>query len=50
MMKSRNIKIKSVMSLTTDGAPAMLARGKGLVSHFNDVNVKLQGEKCTIFN
>ena len=30
MMKSRNIEIKSTMSLTTDEATAMLARGKGL--------------------
>ena len=31
MMKSRNIEIKSVILLTTDGAPAMLSREKGLV-------------------
>ena len=29
MMKSRNIEIKSVISLTTNGAPAMLSRRKG---------------------
>ena len=31
MMQLRNIEIKSIMSLTIDGAPTKLARGKGTV-------------------
>ena len=31
IVELNNIKIKSIILLTTDGAPAMLSRGKGLV-------------------
>ena len=41
MMKSRNIEIKSIMSLTTDGALAMLTRGKGLVGRLVKDNPEL---------
>ena len=47
-MKSRNIEIKSVMSLTTDGAPAMLARGKGLVGRLVKDNHDLITYHCII--
>ena len=48
MMKSRNIEIKSVMSLTTDGAPAMLTRGKGLVGRLVNDNPDLMKYHCII--
>ena len=48
MMKSRNIEIKSVISLTTDGAPAMLSRGKGLVGRLVKDNPGLITYHCII--
>ena len=48
MMKSRNFEIKSLMSLTTDGAPAMLARGKGLVGRLVKDNPDLITCRCII--
>ena len=48
MMKSRNIEIKSVMSLTTDGAPAMLTREKGLVGQLVKDNPDLIKYHCII--
>ena len=48
MMKSRNIEIKSVISLTTDGAPAMLSRGKGFVGRLVKDNPGLITYHCII--
>ena len=48
MMKSRNIEIKSVISLTADGAPAMLSRGKGLVRRLVKDNPGLIIYHCII--
>ena len=48
MMKSRNIEIKSVMSLTTDGALAMLAQRKGLVGRLVKDNLDLITYHCII--
>ena len=48
MIKSRNIEIKSVISLTTDGAPAMLSRGKGLVGQLVKDNPGLITYHCII--
>ena len=47
-MKSRNIEIKLVISLTTDGAPAMLSRGKGLVGRLVKDNPGLITYYCII--
>ena len=48
MMKSRNIEIKLVMSLTTDGALAMLSGGKGLVGRLVKDNPNLIKHHCII--
>ena len=48
MMKSRNIEIKSVILLTTDGAPTMLSRGKGLVGRLVKDNPGLITYHCII--
>ena len=48
MMKSRNIEIMSVMSPTTDGALAMLTRGKGLVGRLVKDNSNLIKYYCII--
>ena len=48
MIKSRNIEIKLVMSLVTDGAPAMLARGKGFVGQLVKDNPNLTTYHCII--
>ena len=50
MMKSRNIEIKSVISLTrtTNGAPAMFSRGKGLVGRLVKDNPGLIAYHCII--
>ena len=48
MMKSENIEIKSVILLTTDGAPEMLSRGKGLVGQLAKDNPGLITYHCII--
>ena len=48
MIKSRNIEIKSAISFTTDGAPAMLSRGKGLVGLLGKDNPGLIIYHCII--
>ena len=48
MMKLRNIEIKLVISLTTDGAPARLFRGKGLVGGLVKDNPGLITYDCII--
>ena len=45
---SNNIEIKSIISLTTDGAPAMLSRGKGLVGRILKDNPDLITYHCII--
>ena len=47
-MKSRNIEIKSVILLTTDRAPEMLSRGKGLVGRLVKGNPGLITYHCII--
>ena len=48
MMKSRNIETKSVMSLTRDGALAILSRGKRLVGRLVKDNSDLIKHHCII--
>ena len=48
MTKLRNIEIKSVISFTTDGAPAMLSLGKGLVGRLVENSLDMITYHCTI--
>ena len=48
MMESRNIEMKSIISMTTDGAPAMLGKGRGLIGRLLKDNPNLISFHCII--
>ena len=48
IVESNNIEMKSIISLTTDGALAMLSRGKGLVGRILKDNLDLITYHCII--
>lgn len=48
MLESRNIDVKSIFSLTTDGAPAMVGREKGLVARLKEDNADMITYHCII--
>ncbi|XP_068242314.1 protein FAM200A-like [Palaemon carinicauda] len=48
MLESRNIDIKSIISVTTDGAPAMVGRKKGLVARLKEDNSDMISYHCII--
>ena len=47
-IESRNIEMKSIISLTTDGAPAMLGKGRGLIGQILKDNPNLISFQCII--
>ena len=48
MIESRNLEMKSIISLTTDGAPAMLGKGRGLIGRLLKDNPNLKSFHCII--
>ena len=48
MIESRNLEMKSIISLTTDGAPAMLGKGRGLIGRPLKDNPNLKSFHCII--
>jgi len=48
MLESRNIDVKSIISLTTDGAPSMVGRGRGLVAQLKEDNPDMITYHCII--
>ncbi|XP_026068491.1 protein ZBED8-like [Carassius auratus] len=48
MLKKRAIELKQVVSITTDGAPAMVGRERGAVARMKDDNPQLISYHCII--
>ncbi|XP_067298506.1 SCAN domain-containing protein 3-like [Pseudorasbora parva] len=48
MLKKRKIELKQVVSITTDGAPAMVGRERGAVARMKDDNPQLISYHCII--
>uniref|UniRef100_A0A3B1K1Z5 SPIN-DOC-like zinc-finger domain-containing protein n=1 Tax=Astyanax mexicanus TaxID=7994 RepID=A0A3B1K1Z5_ASTMX len=48
MLSKRGIEPKKVISITTDGAPAMIGRGKGAVARLKEDNADLISYHCII--
>lgn len=48
MLESRNIDVKSIISVTTDGAPAMVGRERGLVARLKEGNPDMITYHCII--
>ncbi|XP_068241112.1 general transcription factor II-I repeat domain-containing protein 2B-like [Palaemon carinicauda] len=48
MLESRNIDVKSIISVTTDGAPAMVGRERGLVARLKEDNPDMISYYCKI--
>ncbi len=48
MLRNRGIKPKQVVSITTDGAPAMIGREKGAVARLKEDNPELIAYHCII--
>ena len=48
MIESRNLEMKSTISLTTGGAPAMLGKGRGLIGRLLKDNPTLKSFHCII--
>ena len=48
MLESKNIDLKSITSLTTDGAPSMVGREKGLVARLKEENQCMISYHCII--
>ncbi|XP_068237388.1 general transcription factor II-I repeat domain-containing protein 2-like [Palaemon carinicauda] len=48
LLESRNIDVKSIISVTTDGAPAMVGRERGLVARSKEDNPDMISYHCII--
>ena len=48
MLDSRNIDAKSIISVTTDGAPSMIGRGRGLTARLKEDNPDMINYPCII--
>ena len=48
MLDSRNIDAKSIISVTTDGAPFMISRGRGLTARLKEDNPDIINYHCII--
>ncbi|XP_068240265.1 protein FAM200B-like [Palaemon carinicauda] len=48
MLESRNIDVKSIISVPTDGAPAMVGRQRGLVARLKEYNPDMISYYCII--